>query len=191
MRKSHNNFADGFPDPLSPQFSGARFSLYFARKVISWRARLDKIRAQQSVRISATPPAHIAMQINHIKNITSLFSHEWPASFVCSSSADAPDGACGGDQRWAADQGTFKRVTDFIRAEIGEMAARQKSRTRGGGGAMPDQGDAMTKAWTYAVLDALEAADETTRLEIARILCPADFVIVPRELMELPKRQKN
>jgi len=56
---------------------------------------------------------------------------------------------------------------------------------------MPDEGDAMTKAWTYAVLDALEAADETTRLEIARIPCPAGFVIVPTELMEMPKRQKN
>jgi hypothetical protein len=94
MRKSHNNFADGFPDPLSPQFSGGRFSLYFARKASSWRARLDKIRAQQPVRISATPSVHIVTQINHIKNITSLFSHEWLASFVCSSSADAPDGAC-------------------------------------------------------------------------------------------------
>ena len=30
--------------------------------------------------------------------------------------------------------------------------------------------DATTKAWTYAVLDALEAADEKTRLEIVRIL---------------------
>ena len=133
----------------------------------------------------------IMTQINHIKNITSLFSHERPASFVCSSSADAPDGACWGDQRRAADRGMLKRLTDFIRAEIGDAPARQKSRTRGGGGAMPDQGDAMTKAWTYAVLDALEAADETTRLEIARILCPAGFVIVPTELMELPKRQKN
>jgi hypothetical protein len=46
---------------------------------------------------------------------------------------------------------------------------------------MPDQDDldAMTKAWTYAVLDAAEAADEKTRLEIARILCPAGFVIIP------------
>jgi hypothetical protein len=63
----------------------------------------------------------------------------------------------------------------------------------GGGGVMPDQDefDAMTKAWTYAVLDALEAADEKTRLEIARILCPAGFVIVPAETMELPKGQKN
>jgi hypothetical protein len=54
---------------------------------------------------------------------------------------------------------------------------------------MPDQDelDAMTKAWTYAVLDALEAADATTRLEIARILCPAGFVIVPTEYMEAPK----
>ena len=58
---------------------------------------------------------------------------------------------------------------------------------------MPDQdeSDAMTKAWTYAVLDALEAADETTRLEIARILCPAGFVIVPTESLELPNRHKN
>jgi hypothetical protein len=58
---------------------------------------------------------------------------------------------------------------------------------------MPNQDelDAMTKAWTYAVLDALEAADENTRLEIVRILCPAGFVIVPAESMELPRKQKN
>ncbi len=43
-----------------------------------------------------------------------------------------------------------------------------------------DDTDAVKKAWTYAVLDALEAADEQTRLEIARILCPAGFVIVPK-----------
>lgn len=51
-----------------------------------------------------------------------------------------------------------------------------------------DEDDAMTKAWTYAVLDALEAADEGTRLEIARILCPAGFEIVP---MEPDRLQKN
>jgi hypothetical protein len=46
---------------------------------------------------------------------------------------------------------------------------------------MPDQDefDATTKTWTYAVLDALEAADEKTRLEVARILCPRGFAIVP------------
>jgi hypothetical protein len=38
--------------------------------------------------------------------------------------------------------------------------------------------DAVKEAWTHAVLDALEAADETTRLEVARILCPAGFEIV-------------
>ena len=132
MHRSRNNFADDFPDPLNPQFSGGRFSLYFGRKVISWRARWDRIRAQQPIRISATTMVDIATQINHIKNITSLFSHEWPASFVCSSSADAPDGACWGDQRRAADRGTLKRLTDFIRAEIGETPARQESRTRWG-----------------------------------------------------------
>jgi len=97
------------------------------------------------------------------------------------------------DQLWARDRGTPKRTIDFILAEIGGEPTRQMSRSRGGGGAMPDQdeSDAMTKAWTYAVLDALEAADETTRLEIARILCPAGFTIVPTDLMDLPKRQKN
>lgn len=42
----------------------------------------------------------------------------------------------------------------------------------------PDETDAMKRAWTYAVLDAVKAADENTRLEIARILCPAGFEIV-------------
>jgi hypothetical protein len=41
--------------------------------------------------------------------------------------------------------------------------------------------DAVTEAWTHAVLDALEAADENTRLELARILCPAGFQIVQAE----------
>jgi hypothetical protein len=58
---------------------------------------------------------------------------------------------------------------------------------------MTDQNDreAMTKAWTYAVLDALEAADEKTRLEIVRILCPAGFVVVPRHHQESRKKRKN
>jgi hypothetical protein len=58
------------------------------------------------------------------------------------------------------------------------------------GGVMSTWGEdeAMTKAWTYAVLDALEAADEDTRLEIARILCPAGFEIVQLELSEAPNR---
>jgi hypothetical protein len=38
--------------------------------------------------------------------------------------------------------------------------------------------DAVSEAWTHAVLDALEAADESTRLAMARILCPAGFEIV-------------
>jgi hypothetical protein len=53
-----------------------------------------------------------------------------------------------------------------------------------------DDGDAVTKAWTYAVLDALEAADEQTRLEIVRILCPAGFVIVPTGPIETTKNSK-
>ncbi len=51
--------------------------------------------------------------------------------------------------------------------------------------------DATTKAWTYAVLDALEAADEKTRLEIVRILCPAGFVVVPRHHPKSIKKRKN
>jgi hypothetical protein len=49
------------------------------------------------------------------------------------------------------------------------------------------KGDAMTQAWFDAVLDALVAADEMTRLEIARILCPAGFEIVADELTNARK----
>jgi len=45
----------------------------------------------------------------------------------------------------------------------------------------PDESDTLKKAWTYAVLDAVKAADENTRLEIARILCPDGFEIVETE----------
>jgi hypothetical protein len=54
-----------------------------------------------------------------------------------------------------------------------------------------DELDAMTKAWTYAVLDALEAADEKTRLEIVRILCPAGFAVVPTASIEPSEDRKN
>jgi hypothetical protein len=51
---------------------------------------------------------------------------------------------------------------------------------------MPARGenDAVTKAWTFAVLDALEAADDDTRLEVVRILCPAGFEVVALEVAE-------
>ena len=51
----------------------------------------------------------------------------------------------------------------------------------------PEETDVTKKAWTYAVLDALKAADENTRLEIARILCPAGFEIVEIELTRAQK----
>jgi len=51
-----------------------------------------------------------------------------------------------------------------------------------------NENDAMKKAWTYAVLDAVEAADEDTRLEIARILCPAGFEIVEIEVTRLARK---
>lgn len=131
--------------------------------------------------------------ISHIKNTSSLFSRARQTLFVCGSPADTPRRGVPSDQLRALDQGMAKLITDVALAEVNDAPARQTLRMRGGGRAMPDQGesDAMTKAWTYAVLDALEAADETTRLEVARILCPAGFVIVPADAIELPKRQKN
>ena len=55
------------------------------------------------------------------------------------------------------------------------------------GGVMSSQGenDAVTEAWTHAVLDALEAADQNTRLEVARILCPLGFEIVQVEVINV------
>ena len=127
MHKSRNNFADDFPDPLNPQFSGGRFSLYFGRKVISWHARWDKIRTQQPVRISATPMVDIMTQINHIKNITSLFSHEWLASFVCSSSANAPDWAC-----WVINDGllTGERSSASPISSVLKSGTRRRAKSR-------------------------------------------------------------
>ena len=59
---------------------------------------------------------------------------------------------------------------------------------RGGVMSAQREDDAMTKAWTYAVLDALEAADENTRLEMVRILCPAGFEVVQVEVAEARTR---
>jgi hypothetical protein len=52
---------------------------------------------------------------------------------------------------------------------------------------MSSQGenDAVTETWTHAVLDALEAADQNTRLEVARILCPLGFEIVQVEVINV------
>jgi hypothetical protein len=132
-------------------------------------------------------------QTNHRKNITSLFLGSGEFSSVHGSSAAAPRWGAPRDVPWTLVRGTPKRAADFTPGEIAATPARQELCTRGGGGVMPDQDelDAMTKAWTYAVLDALEAADEKTRLEIVRILCPAGFVIVPAEMMEAPTGQKN
>ena len=70
------------------------------------------------------------------------------------------------------------------------MGGRQPADAQGGGGLMStrDENDAMKKAWTYAVLDAIEEADENTRLEIARILCPAGFEIVEIEVTRAARK---
>ena len=132
-------------------------------------------------------------QTNHIKNITSLFPCDGTSSSVCGSCTAAPDRAqCGTCQGLLS--GERPSVSPISRP-VGSMQRRRdkycvRAWWRWG---MPDQDelDAMTKAWTYAVLDALEAADDNTRLEIVRILCPAGFVIVPAGTVDLPKQQKN
>ena len=132
-------------------------------------------------------------QTNHIKNITSLFPCDSTNSSVCGSCTAAPDRAqCGTSQGLLS--GERPSVLPVSRSVRSMQRRRDKYCVRAWWRwGMPDQDelDAMTKAWTYAVLDALEAADETTRLEIARILCPAGFVIVPAGAMELPKHHKN
>ena len=73
-------------------------------------------------------------------------------------------------------------------AEIADMLWRLGESTHTvKGGVMSSQGenDAVTEAWTHAVLDALEAADQNTRLEVARILCPLGFEIVQVEVINV------
>jgi hypothetical protein len=132
-------------------------------------------------------------QTNHINTISALFPGGGGISSVCGSSADAPRSRAPSNLPHALDRGTPKPAADFTSGEIVAAPARQVLRTRKGRWGMPDQDelDAMTKAWTYAVLDALEAADDKTRLEIVRILCPAGFTIVPTDMVELPKEPKN
>jgi hypothetical protein len=74
-------------------------------------------------------------------------------------------------------------LTRWYCVEIADMLRRlvEVAHTRGGVMSIQSEYDAVREAWTHAVLDALAAADETTRLEVARILCPAGFEIVQAE----------
>jgi hypothetical protein len=132
-------------------------------------------------------------QTNHIKTISCLFPCSDEILSVRGPAADAHLARALHDPLRAPDGETPTCAADFTPAEIAAAPARQVLRTRVVEGWMPDQDelDAMTKAWTFAVLDALEAADEKTKLEIVRILCPAGFVIVPTETAQLPNKQKN
>jgi hypothetical protein len=69
-------------------------------------------------------------------------------------------------------------LTRWYCVEIADMLRRLVAQRRGGVMSIQSEYDAVREAWTHAVLDALQAADETTRLEVARILCPAGFEIV-------------
>src|SRR6266478_4296361 len=83
------------------------------------------------------------------------------------------------------------RAQGISRAKpLASWGDRQPANAQGRGGLMstPDENEAMKKAWTYAVLDAIEAADENTRLEIARILCPAGFEIVEIEVTRAARK---
>jgi len=80
--------------------------------------------------------------------------------------------------------GTVGKFSSGARSKIIIPGAKNFEKPSGSGGVLmltPDESDAMKKAWTYAVLGAVKAADENTRLEIARILCPAGFEIVKIE----------
>jgi hypothetical protein len=157
------------------------------------RSSLMVMHGRRSASDHPAPATDNSPQTNHIKNITPLFPHTRKITSDYGSFTDAPRPRASEELPRALDRETSKRVTNFAPGEIAAAPARQVLRTRGGGGVMPDQDelDAMTKAWTYAVLDALEAADEKTRLEIVRILCPAGFVIVPAGSMELLTEQKH
>lgn len=132
-------------------------------------------------------------QTNHIKTTSCLFPCSDESSSVRRPADVAPLARALRDLLRASDGETPTCGVDFTGGEIAAAPARLVVRTRMVEGGMPDQDelDAMTKAWTYAVLDALEAADEKTRLEIVRILCPAGFVIVPTETTQHPNKQKN
>ena len=131
-------------------------------------------------------------QTNHIKTISPYFSRDW--------SETRPPGRCASTLCTDARRGPGWR-SDDAQACAGSCVPRDHGRAgatciayaHGGGAVMPtqDERDAMTKAWTYAVLDALEAADDNIRLEIVRILCPAGFVVVPRDETEACGARKN
>jgi hypothetical protein len=131
-------------------------------------------------------------QTNHRKNITSFF----PVAGLLVR-FDPPCTTLFGDALCECQTASFPdnaQACPRSSTEIEAAPARHVSRTRMVEvGVMPNQDelDAMTKAWTYAVLDALESADEKTRLEIVRILCPAGFVVVPMDSVEPSKHREN
>ena len=77
--------------------------------------------------------------------------------------------------------------TLVLRRNCGHAAACGGGANRGGVMSIQSEYDAVREAWTHAVLDALQAADEDTRLEVARILCPAGFEIVQAEPANGPR----
>jgi hypothetical protein len=150
-------------------------------------------RAQRSRHQTSKYTTDNSPQTNHIKNITSFFPCNGTISSVCGSCTLVPQpgavrnlpGLLSGERPSAS---PVSRPVRSMQRRRDKYCVRAWWRW-----GMPDQDelDAMTKAWTYAVLDALEAADDKTRLEIVRILCPAGFVIVPADAVESPKQQKN
>jgi hypothetical protein len=164
------------------------------RKIPGWRTfAAASTRTQRPAHETRRYTTDNSPQTNHIKTITSLFPCNSTISSVSGSRTLVPQpgavrnlpGLLSGERPSAS---PVSRPVRSLQRRRDKYCVRAWWRW-----GMPDQDelDAMTKAWTYAVLDALEAADDKTRLEIVRILCPAGFVIVPADAVEPPKHQKN
>jgi len=174
-------------DVMNVILSPAKALSYTRQAIASSRNRAQPGKAKQQVCTTGSSP-----QTNHIKNITSFFPDAPRQLFGSARPARHP---MGGDECQAqrASLGVRPRESAIVCRDRGRAGAKSIVYAHGGGGVMRDQDelDAMTKAWTYAVLDALEAADEKTRLEIVRILCPAGFAVVPTAPVEPSEDRKN
>lgn len=167
--------------------SPAQALSYTRQAVASSRNRAQPCKGKQQECMTGNSP-----QTNHIKNITSFFPDAPRQLFGSARPARHPHR---GDECHArrGSLGVRPRVPAIVCRDRGRAGAKSIAYAHGGGGVMRDQDelDAMTKAWTYAVLDALEAADEKTRLEIVRILCPAGFVVVPTAPADPSEDRRN
>jgi hypothetical protein len=122
-------------------------------------AKRNPAASKRTVGITSNSP-----QTNHRKTITSFF----PVAGLLVR-IGPPCATLFGGALCECPMGTFPdnaQACQRSSTAIEATPARQVLRTRVVEGVMPNQDErhAMTKAWTYAVLDALESADEKVRL---------------------------